>query len=137
MIVRKSPVVPVLDPESAAAVLQELLRQEDTIDRDKEHFYCIHMNARHRITLVEVVSIGTVNASLVHPRETFRRAIHEGTTSIIVAHNHPSGDVEPSDEDIRVSGKLAEVGKLLEIPVLDHIIFSETEHFSLKQNDLF
>ncbi len=136
MIVRKTPSKPVSDPESAAKLLQELLNQEDAIDRNKEHFYCIHLNTRNHMTLIEVVSVGTVNASLVHPRETFRRAIHEGTASLVVAHNHPSGDVTPSDEDIHTSERLVEVGKLLGIPVVDHIIFSDTACFSLAAEQL-
>src|SRR5512138_1571278 len=80
-------------------VFQDLLGLEDAIDQEKEHFYVCHLNSKSRIKLVEVVSIGTLNHALVHPRETFRRAVCEGSASIIVAHNHPSGESTPSVED--------------------------------------
>ena len=79
------------DPQELAEILQRLLHLEDKIDQEKEHFYCVHLDTRSRIKVIEVVSIGIVNASLVHPREIFRRAITEGATKILVAHNHPSG----------------------------------------------
>jgi DNA repair protein RadC len=77
--------------EHVAKVLQDLLLLEDTIDQQKEHFYVMHLDTRSRINLVELVSVGTLTSSLVHPRETFRRAMMQGSANIIVAHNHPSG----------------------------------------------
>ena len=78
-------------------------RLEDKIDQEKEHFYVMHLDVKNRVKLVELVSLGTLTASLVHPRETFRRAVMQGSASIIVAHNHPSGEVEPSDEDTKTT----------------------------------
>jgi DNA repair protein RadC len=115
-------------------VFQDLLSLEDRIDRDKEHFYVCHLNTKSRIKLVEVVSIGTLNCSLVHPRETFRRAVCEGSAAIIVAHNHPSGEVEPSDEDTSVTKLLFEAGNILGIKLLDHVIFTPTQFFSFRDN---
>jgi DNA repair protein RadC len=115
-------------------VFQDLLSLEDTIDQDKEHFYVCHLNTKSRIKLVEVVSIGTLNCSLVHPRETFRRAVCEGSAAIIVAHNHPSGEVEPSDEDTSVTKLLFEAGNILGIKLLDHVIFSAHAYFSFRDN---
>jgi DNA repair protein RadC len=94
----------------------------------------MHLNARQQIKLVELVGIGIANQAMIHPRETYRRAVIEGATSIIVAHNHPSGDTSPSDEDITVTRQLHEAGEVLGIPLLDHIIFSPTAFHSLKQN---
>src|ERR671913_772229 len=93
--------ITIKDLQQVAKVFLDLLALEDKIDQDKEHFYVMHLDVKSRITLVELVSLGTLNTSLVHPRETFRRAVMQGSASIIVAHNHPSGDVEPSDEDTR------------------------------------
>ena len=109
---------------------------EDDIDRDKEHFYVCHVNARQHINPVELVAIGTLNHAEVHPRETFRRAIVAGSYSIIVAHNHPSGDMTPSEADIRLTQTLLKAGELLLIPLLDHIIFRATDEtfFSFKEN---
>jgi DNA repair protein RadC len=83
-----------------------------------------------------LVAIGTLNHAEVHPRETFRRAIVEGSYSIVVAHNHPSGDVTPSDNDIRLTHKLHEAGELLLIPLLDHIIFTDKQaaFFTFREN---
>ena len=76
---------------AVAQVFYDLLLLEDKIDQGKEHFYVMHLDTRSRINMVELVSLGTLTASLVHPRETFRRAVLQGSASIIVAHNHPSG----------------------------------------------
>jgi DNA repair protein RadC len=94
----------------------------------------MHLDVKSRVTLVELVSLGTLNASLVHPRETFRRAIIAGSASIIVAHNHPSGEVEPSDEDTKTTKLLFEAGQLLGITLNDHVIFANDGFFSFREN---
>jgi DNA repair protein RadC len=117
-----------------AKVFQDLLSLEDRIDQDKEHFYVMHLDSHHRINLVELVAIGTLTDATIHPRETYRRAVIEGSHSIIVAHNHPSGDPTPSDNDITVTLNLHKAGELLNIPLLDHIVFTHTTYYSfLKQ----
>jgi DNA repair protein RadC len=117
-----------------AKVFQDLLNLEDRIDQDKEHFYVMHLDAHRRINLVELVAIGTLTDATIHPRETYRRAVIEGSHSIIVAHNHPSGDVSPSENDITVTLKLEKAGEMLNIPLLDHIVFTHTTYYSfLKQ----
>lgn len=115
-------------------VLRDLLALEDVIDRDKEHFYVMHLDIKSQVKLVEVVSIGTLTCSLVHPRETYRRAVVEGAASIIVGHNHPSGDAEPSDEDTKVTKLLFEAGQILGITMLDHVIFAKNGYFSFREN---
>ena len=92
------------------------------------------MGVGEGVKLVEVVSIGTLNSSLVHPRETFRRAVCQGSAAIIVAHNHPSGECEPSDEDTKVTKLLFEAGNILGIKLLDHVIFTPDTFFSFKAN---
>jgi DNA repair protein RadC len=119
-----------------AKVFQDLLSLEDRIDQDKEHFYVCHLDSHHRINLVELVAIGTLTDATIHPRETYRRAIIEGSHSIIVAHNHPSGDPTPSDNDISVTLKLEKAGELLDIPLLDHIVFSQTTFYSFVRNKM-
>jgi DNA repair protein RadC len=92
------------------------------------------MNNRHRVIGWAVVSVGTVNSSLVHPREVFGPAIRMGSSAILLAHNHPSGDPEPSIEDKQVTKRLLEAGELLGVPVLDHIIIgSEGSYVSLRE----
>jgi DNA repair protein RadC len=122
------------DSRHVAQVLLDLLSLEDAIDRDKEHFYVMHLDIKSRVKLVEVVSIGTLNCSLIHPRETFRRAVCQGSAAIIVAHNHPSGEAEPSDEDTKVTKLLFEAGNILGITLLDHVIFTPTQFFSFRSN---
>jgi DNA repair protein RadC len=96
----------------------------------------MHVNARQKINLVELVAIGTLNHAEIHPRETYRRAVIEGSYSIVVAHNHPTGDTTPSDADIRTTAQLHKAGEILDIPLLDHIIFTAQKEtfFSFKDN---
>jgi DNA repair protein RadC len=84
--------------------------------------------------MVEVVSNGTLTSSLVHPRETYRRAIVEGAASIIIAHNHPSGEADPSDENRQVTKNMFDAGQILGITMLDHIIFTKRGYFSFRDN---
>jgi DNA repair protein RadC len=91
-------------------------------DFKKEHFMLMILNTRNKILRIENISIGTLNASLVHPREVFKEAIKRSASSVVVAHNHPSGDSEPSEEDLKITRRLIEAGKILGIEVLDHII---------------
>jgi hypothetical protein len=84
--------------------------------------------------MVELVTVETLTSSLVHPRETFRRAVIAGSNSIIIAHNHPSGDVDPSDEDMKVTKVMFEAGNLLGITMVDHIIFTKDNYFSFRNN---
>jgi DNA repair protein RadC len=120
--------------KEVARVFRDILKLEDRIEQDKEHFYVMHLNVKSQVLMVELVNIGTLNSSLVHPRETFRRAIVAGSASIIVAHNHPSGEVEPSDEDTKITKVLFEAGQLLGITMLDHVIFARDRYFSFKEN---
>jgi DNA repair protein RadC len=115
-------------------VFLDLFSLEDKIDQDKEHFYVIHLDIRNRVKMVELVSLGTLTSSLVHPRETFRRAIIAGSASIIAGHNHPSGEVAPSDEDTKVTKLLFESGNILGINLFDHVIFTNDEFFSFREN---
>lgn len=100
----------------------------------KEHFYIIILNSRNH--KIEEVSVGSLNASIVHPREVFSEAIKNNAASIIFAHNHPSGDPEPSKDDLEITKKLAESGKILGIEVLDHIIVTKDKFLSFKEQGL-
>jgi DNA repair protein RadC len=104
--------------------------------RKKEHFLVLYLNTRNQLLAKEFVSIGTVNASLVHPRECFEPALRVSAASVILVHNHPSGDPSPSEEDRELTRRLAEAGRLLGIDVLDHVIVAEHRHFSLQENGL-
>lgn len=103
---------------------------------DREYFLVLCLDTRNKINAVNVVSVGTVNVSPIHPREVFKAAILANATSVILAHNHPSGDPEPSPEDIQVTGQLVQVGKILGIEVLDHIIVGDEGYFTFKRKGL-
>ncbi len=109
--------VDIKNPQSAVKVIKASIK-----DMKKEHFMLIILNTKNKITSIETISIGTLNASLVHPREVFNKAISHTASSVIIAHNHPSGDPEPSEEDLKITRRLMEAGKILGIEVLDHII---------------
>jgi DNA repair protein RadC len=98
----------------------------------REHFVGFYLNARNQLLARVMISIGSLSASIVHPREVFQPAIEAGAAGLIVAHNHPSGDPEPSPEDIAVTRRLADAGELLGIELLDHLIVAERGHVSLK-----
>lgn len=99
--------------------------------KKKEYFICLYLDTRNRIIKEEVISVGTLNSSLIHPREVFKTAIKESANSIILIHNHPSGDVEPSEGDEEVTKRLIEAGDVLNIKVLDHIIIGKNSWKSI------
>jgi DNA repair protein RadC len=117
-------------------ILQTILNLENEIDRNKEHFWAIGLNSNNAIVFIELVTLGILNSSIVHPREVFRFAILKGVAAIIVAHNHPSGNTSPSHQDKEITEKLMASGKILDIPVLDHVIITADEHFSFRDEDL-
>ena len=114
------PSTPVRKSSEAAKILRPLFEK-----LDREQFVVLLLDAQHKPIGINIVSIGSLTASLVHARETFKPAILSNSVAIIVAHNHPSGSVEPSVEDIELSRRLREVGELLGIRVLDSIVLGE------------
>ncbi|HOW43412.1 MAG TPA: DNA repair protein RadC [Candidatus Omnitrophota bacterium] len=126
------------------AGIAQLLSPQDVFDslRDireskKEHFVIFFLDTRNQQIHREVISMGTVNASLVHPREVFEPAVKCLAVQVILAHNHPSGDTQPSEDDILVNKRLAAAGEILGIEVLDHIIVARQAFFSFKEHKLF
>ena len=105
-------------------------------DQPKEHFLVLYLNARNQIIYQEVISIGSLSASIVHPREVLRPGIERGAASIVLSHNHPSGDVTPSREDLDLTRRLTQAGQLLGMEVLDHVIVAENDYLSLKERGL-
>lgn len=103
---------------------------------DREHLWRIDLDARSRVLGYEVVSVGTISASLVHPREIFKGAILNNAAAVIIAHNHPSQDTTPSEEDKEATRRIKRAGELLGIPLLDHMILADQTFFSLKQAGL-
>ncbi|KKS42415.1 MAG: replication and repair protein RadC protein [Candidatus Kuenenbacteria bacterium GW2011_GWA2_42_15] len=109
----------------------------DLRNNKKEHFVVFYLDTRNQEIKRETISMGTLNANLVHPREVFEPAIKNNAAQIIVAHNHPSGDAEPSADDLAITKKLAEAGKILGIEVLDHVIVATDKFLSLKEKGIF
>ncbi len=118
-------------PNDAVEILRKELKNEV-----KEHFKLILLNSRNKVIDIVGISTGTLNASLVHPREVFEQAIKHHSASVILVHNHPSGDCEPSDDDLQITKKLVESGKILSIEVIDHIIIGKNSYFSFKEKKL-
>ena len=102
------------------------------IDKNKEHFIALYLNSRNQLNKSELVSMGTLNACLVHPREVFRSAIITCSSSVITLHNHPSSSIEPSEADVQLTSRLKNAGKILGYDIADHIIFnSDNEYKSI------
>lgn len=101
-----------------------------------EEFWLINLNAKLDVTNVKLISRGTLNFCLVHPRDLFREALLANSYAVIIAHNHPSLDVHPTSEDIRLTKKLVKISKIIGIPILDHLIFTDRIYFSFKEKNL-
>ena len=109
---------------------------KDIRDNKKEHFVIFFLDIRNQEIKREIISVGSHNASLVHPREVFEPAVRYTAAQIIIAHNHPSGDTEPSDDDLEITKKLTNAGKILDIEIIDHIIVTKNKFFSFKEKNL-
>lgn len=105
-------------------------------DETKEHFLALHLDSKNRLSCMDVVSTGSLNASIVHPREVFKTALLSSAAAVILLHNHPSGDPTPSREDLELTGRLKEAGELLGIRVLDHVIVGDGCYVSLADRGL-
>ncbi len=115
-------------PKDAADYLMDEMRF-----LTQEHFVCLYLNIKNQIIKRKTVFIGSLNSSIVHPREVFREALKRSAASIICAHNHPSGDATPSREDIEVTKRLVESGKMIGIEIIDHLIIGDKQFVSLKE----
>lgn len=120
--------VTIRSPRDVSLLISEELRY-----LQKEHFVCLFLNTKNHVIGQETLSIGSLNASIVHPREVFLAAIKRSSASIICVHNHPSGDPTPSPEDIEITRRLVEAGSIIGIDVLDHVIIGDMETTSLKE----
>ena len=119
----------ITSPEDGVALLMPRLRYES-----KEHFLVVLLNSKNKVLDVEQISEGSLNSSVVHPREVFAPAVLHHAAAILTAHNHPSGDPTPSKEDKDLTNTLVQAGKYMGIPVLDHIIIGDAKYFSFKEH---
>jgi DNA repair protein RadC len=121
----------ITSPQDIAEIFIPILR-----DEVKEKFIVVCLNSANRIIKYETISIGNLNSSVIHPQEIFKVAIDNPSASIILIHNHPSGNPEPSNEDIRITQKIVESGKILDIPVFDHLIIAGETYTSFVEKRL-
>ena len=121
----------VLSPQDVAALVMEEMR-----NYDREHFRVIYLDRKGGVLEMSDVSVGGLHSSIVHPREVFKTAIKRSAASIIAVHNHPSGDPQPSQEDISISLRLKEAGEIIGIELLDHIIIGDREYISMKEKGM-
>ncbi len=119
-------------PEDVAGLVKSRLK-----GKKKEHFLALLLDTRNQLIKVAEISVGSLDTSIVHPREVFKEAISASAASVIFVHNHPSGDPEASEDDIKLTKRLAQTGEIVGIDVLDHIIICDKEHLSLKREGLF
>jgi len=122
----------ITSPQDVAEIFIPILR-----DDNKEKFIVVCLNSANKIIKHETISVGNLNSSVVHPREIFKVAIDNSSASIILIHNHPSGNPEPSNEDIRITKKIVETGKIMDIPVFDHLIIAGETYASFVEKRLF
>ena len=119
-------------PEAVVSAVKNRLR-----NKKREHFLALLLDTRSQLIRISEISVGSLDSSIVHPREVFRDAITHSAASVVFAHNHPSGNPEASAEDIMISKKLAETGEIVGIDVLDHIIIGDNKYLSMKHDGLF
>jgi DNA repair protein RadC len=118
----------VRSPEDSYQLLKQFLGEVD-----REYFVVVCLDTKNQPTAINICHIGSLNASIVHPRECFKPAILSNAASILIGHNHPSGQASPSNEDVEVTDRLVEAGKIIGISVIDHIILGDGEFVSLKE----
>lgn len=125
---KRAEVMTIRSPQEAASYLMEVIGLDQ-----QEKFYCLYLNTKNQIIYEKTVFMGSLNSSIVHPREVYKEALKWSAASIIVSHNHPSGDPSPSREDIEVTKRLIEAGEIIGIECLDHLIIGDGRFCSLKE----
>jgi DNA repair protein RadC len=116
--------------------MQDILLRENEIDREKEHFWMMGLTASNKLQYIELVSLGSVTATMVEPMNVFRIAVMKGSVKVILVHNHPGGELQPSHEDKDLTDRLIQVGHILNILVIDHLIISEESFYSFTKTGL-
>ena len=130
---RKMSAESVKEPRNAMNSVNDITQQAMEIrDKKKEYLLAFFLNARNQLICKEIISIGTLTASLAHPREIFAPAIGKAAASVILVHNHPSGDPSPSEEDLRLTKRIQQAGRILGIELVDHLILAENGSYSFK-----
>ncbi|MGG8496849.1 JAB domain-containing protein [Tenacibaculum sp. TC6] len=124
--------IKVLNSDDIYGIMQRILMREQVIDQNREHFWVIGLENNNRILFIELISLGTVNKTLVEPMEVFSFALQKRAVKIILCHNHPSGELQPSEADKDISDRLIQVGIIVDTEVIDHLIISAKSYLSFK-----
>lgn len=128
--------IKILNADDIFQIMVNVLLREEKIDRDKEHFWVVGLATSNKLLFIELISLGTVNKTLVEPMEVFSVALQKRAVNIILIHNHPSGELKPSEADKDITDRLIQVGKIVNTPVFDHLIITRTSFLSFKDIDL-
>ena len=128
--------VHLLNTEDVYAIMQKVLLRENKIDRDREHFWILGLANNNRLLFIELISLGSVNKTIVEPMEVFSFALQKRAVKIILVHNHPSGGLIPSPADEDITDRLIQVGLIVDTPVLDHLIITEERYISFKEKGI-
>lgn len=122
--------IKVLNSDDIYSIMQKVLLREQKIDQNREHFWVIGLENNQRILFIELISLGTVNKALVEPMEVFSLALQKRAVKIVLCHNHPSGELKPSEADKDITDRLIQVGLIVDTPVIDHLIISNKSYLS-------
>lgn len=128
--------IKILNSDDLYSIMQQILLRDNKIDQNREHFWVIGLESNNRILFIELISLGTVNKTLAEPMEVFSLALQKRAVRIILCHNHPSGELEPSDADKDITDRLIQVGIIVKTAVLDHLIISEKSYLSFAETGL-
>ena len=132
----KTQKIKLLNSTDIYSIMQQVLMRENKIGRNKEHFWTIGLDNAHRILYVELISLGTTTSAPIEPMQVYRVAILKGAVQMVLVHNHPSGEIKPSKEDINITDRLIQVGNIIGIKVLDHLIIAEKTYNSFNDTEL-
>ena len=132
----KAQKIKILNSEDLFGIMQNILLRENKIDKNREHFWVIGLENNNRILFIELISLGSVNKSIAEPMEVFSLALQKRAVKIILCHNHPSGELRPSNSDIDITDRLIQVGIIVQTKVLDHLIISEEGYLSFDDTGL-
>jgi DNA repair protein RadC len=132
---RTNKIKKIVSPEDVFNLISPFMKRRQSIDQMKEHFFCVGLHVSSAVVFVDLISIGNLNSAIAEPREVYRAAIKHCVNGIIIAHNHPSGNLNPSESDRKVTRKIAESGKILGIELVDSIIISKKGFYSFKNED--
>jgi DNA repair protein RadC len=133
---KKEEKVKVLCADDLYGIMQRILVRESRIDRNREHLWTVSLDTAYRILNIELVSLGTVNKTLVEPMEVFSIPLQKRAVKVILVHNHPSGELRPSERDKDITDQLIQVGRIMNVPLMDHLIISETACYSFLDSGL-